>query len=150
MIQEVLDKKQLKYKTNQRFSYYELDFYLEDCNLGIEIMGEYWHAEVRKYSKINEIQYQNILRDKRKSTYFTNRGIKVLYLWEEDIRNNLKMCELLIQNYLDKNGELEYFHSINYKIINGVIQQDFYGEPYMLFKTKDLKTIKREKRETKK
>jgi len=86
-------------KINYKYNFildnkYQFDFYLEGFNLIIETHGDYWHANPLYYSdidkskkKLNETQkYKNEL-DKIKHDYTTNKGYKLICLWETDIKN---------------------------------------------------------------
>ena len=117
LIKNELNNNNITFLSNYRMSYYEIDCYLQDKNLGIEIMGKYWHCDSRVYDKINNIQLKNIFRDKRKNTYIkNNKNFDILYLWEDDINNNITLCVELIKLYIKNNGKLKNYHSSNYHI----------------------------------
>lgn len=99
-----------------------MDNYLTDYNLAIEVMGDYWHCSPLKYTKdnISDMHKKRIRMDKAKHTYILRYfDIEILYLWESDILSNPKLCEGLINEYINKNGVLENYHSFNYHIENG-------------------------------
>lgn len=117
----LLDEIKIKYKNEELFKYYSLDIYLVDFNLGIEVMGDYWHGNpTSKYNKkLNNTQSKNIVRDKRKNTFIKKYyGFNILYLWENDILNNTNLCKKLIIKYIENKGVLEDYNSYNYKIEN--------------------------------
>lgn len=116
LVDSILDKNNISYEREKGIKYYSIDNYLPNENLMIEIQGDYWHVNPLKFSnKINKIQYERIPKDKAKHTYVKNQyGIEILYLWEDDIYNNLEMCEKLILEYIKRNGILENYHSFNY------------------------------------
>jgi len=61
-----------------------------------------------------------------------NLGINVLYLWEYDLINNAELCKLLIISYLDNNGVLDNYHSMNYlNDAHKLIINDIKIVPYM-------------------
>lgn len=60
----------VKYRDNK----YEIDIYLPEMNLGFEFNGLYWHSELFKSSDYHS--------DKR--SYFMNRGIRIINIWEDD------------------------------------------------------------------
>lgn len=120
-INDVLDDLQVVYEREYVIKYYAVDNYLVDTNLIIEVMGDYWHVNPLRYNEnkypISENQASWIHRDKIKHSYIKNHNnVEILYLWEHDINNNIKVCKKLIQAYIDKNGELENYHSFNYKL----------------------------------
>ena len=113
----LLDKMNVNYVNEKSFVYYAVDNYLFDYNLIIEVMGDFWHCHPLIYTKekINNIQKNRIAKDKSKHSYiYNNYDIEILYLWEFDIINNIKLCELLIDMYIKNNGKLKNYHSFNY------------------------------------
>lgn len=121
IINDVLTEMKISYINEKGFKYYAVDNYLDSNNLIIEVMGDFWHCHPLKYNKDNmrDIHKKRIPRDKAKHTYFKNNyGIEILYLWEDDIYNNLDICKLLIDKYINNNGVLENYHSFNYHIKN--------------------------------
>lgn len=120
-INDVLDELQVVYEREHIIEYYAIDNYLVDTKLIIEVMGDYWHVSPLKYNEnkylISERQASWIHRDKIKHSYIKNHNnVEILYLWEYDINNNIKVCKELIQTYIDRNGELDNYHSFNYKL----------------------------------
>jgi len=111
---------------------YEIDILIPDMNIGIEINGIYWHSELYKQKNYHFM----------KSNYFTDRGIKVIQIWEDDwiykndiiksiILRKLNLlenidsdsCEIIkvsseiARNFLDKNHLDGYLQSsINYAL----------------------------------
>lgn len=121
MINDLLDSMNITYINEKGFKYYAVDNYLSDNNLIIEVMGDFWHCHPLKYTLDNmrEIHRKRIPKDKAKHTYFRNKyNIEILYLWETDIYNNIDICKLLIEEYINNNGILENYHSFNYHIEN--------------------------------
>lgn len=119
IINDVLDYMDINYVNEQGFKYYAVDNYLSDYNLIIEVMGDFWHCHPLKYTKENmkDIQKKRIPKDKAKHIYFKNNySIEILYLWENDIYNNLDTCIALINKYINNNGILENYHSFNYHL----------------------------------
>lgn len=115
LINNLLDDNHIGYCNEEAFVYYAVDNYLFDDNLIIEVMGDYWHANPLRFNQLNDMQKRNIGRDKAKHTFLLNHyGINVLYLWESDILNNLDLCLLLINTYIEQNGVLDNYHSFNY------------------------------------
>lgn len=121
---DLLDKDNINYEREYIIKYYAVDNYLQDFNLIIEVMGDYWHGNPLRYNEnkysLNEMQQRTILKDKQKKTYILNHNnINILYLWETDINKNPELCELLILEYIKNNGHLENYHSFNWEIKDG-------------------------------
>ena len=115
VVNELLDFNKIKYNNEEPFVYYSVDNYLTDCNLVIEVLGDYWHGNPIRFTKLNDLQIKNIKRDKAKRTFIKKYyNINILYLWENDILNKPELCSLLIELYISNNGVLENYHSFNY------------------------------------
>ena len=114
---EILQKNQINFEIEKNCKYYSLDVYIKEKNLGIEIMGTYWHCDNRKYKQIKySTQRKRITMDKRKRTYIKNKyNIPILYIWEEDIKN-IDLCEQLILHFIKEQGNLKNYHSFNYQL----------------------------------
>lgn len=119
IINNLLDTLHIKYTNEKNVKYYSLDNYLDDNNLAIEVMGDFWHTNPLIYTEFptRKIQTKRIPKDKAKHTYVKKYcGYEILYLWESDIYKNLDMCKKLIQKYINENGLLENYHSFNYHL----------------------------------
>lgn len=120
-INNILDKNNIKYEREKIFTYYAVDNYLNEENLIIEVMGDYWHSNPLRYNndkyRLNEKQLGWIKKDKQKQTFIKNHtGINILYLWETDINKNIELCEKLILKYIDDKGLLLNYNSFNYDL----------------------------------
>ena len=121
IINIVLDDLKVSYINEKGFKFYAVDNYLNELNLIIEVMGDFWHCNPLKYSSSDgyDVHKKRVPRDKAKHSYFKNNyNIEILYLWEDDIYNNLEVCKKLIMLYIKNNGVLENYHSFNYHIEN--------------------------------
>ena len=124
IINELLDNLNIKYENEKGYTYYSVDNYLQEYNLIIEVMGDYWHGNPMKYNneKLNNTQKKCISRDKAKHTYIKNKyDIEILYIWETDIYNNIELCKHLILQYIRNEGILDNYNSFNYYNNNGEI-----------------------------
>lgn len=121
LVTKILNKNKLKHTNEFNLKYQALDIYLDTYNLGIEIMGDYWHSNPNKYKieDLNTTQLKDKKQDKRKNTYTKKyHNFEILYLWESEIKKDIKLCELLIKEYINKNGILQDYNSFNY-YVNG-------------------------------
>lgn len=151
IINTILDGLNIKYTNEYNCKYYAIDNYLDDYNLMIEVMGDYFHTNPTKYLDINHlnaIQIKGLKRDKSKRTYVKkHNNIDVLYLWEEDIKSNLDLIKLLILEYIKHKGILEDYHSFNYHIednilkINTIKINSYVEQPLIKIKTIEEKRI---------
>lgn len=118
LIDKLLTDLNIKFSKEFDVKYYAIDNYLKEHNLMIEVMGDYWHVNPNRFSQINEMQYKNIAKDKRKHSYINNQyNIQILYLWESDILYNIDLCKYLILQYIENKGELSNYHSFNYELL---------------------------------
>lgn len=118
IINKVLDELNIRYDNEFNCKYVSIDnaIYVKDKMFFIECMGTYWHCDNREYQIINYVmQKERIKLDKIKHSYIRdNYDIEILYLWEKDIIENLDLCKTLIKQYIEHEGELENYHSMNY------------------------------------
>lgn len=122
LICDILNSLLIEYETEYRLGRYSFDCFVKTNELAIEIMGTYFHCDVRFYNKsINELQENSLRRDYNKKKLAEENNIQILYLWEHDINNNIKLCEKLILKFVKKNGFLDNYHSMNYSLNRGIL-----------------------------
>ena len=125
IVNEILEQLHISYINEETFKYYSVDNYLNNHNLIIEVMGDYFHSNPNKYpnyKQLNDIQLKDTVRDKRKNTYIKKYyNINILYLWESDILNNQQLCKSLILYYIKNNGLLSDYNSFNYSLIDNKV-----------------------------
>ena len=125
IVNNMLKQHNINFENEKNFKYYSVDNYLLDYNLGIEVMGDYFHSNPTKYNydKLNTMQKKDVTRDKRKRTYIHKYyNINLLYLWEYDILNFPEKCWLLINRYIHNYGNLQDYQSYNYNMANNDIE----------------------------
>jgi hypothetical protein len=71
--------------------HYEIDVFLPDIKIGFEFNGLYWHSD--KY----------IEKDKhlKKLNYFKEKGIRIIYIWEDDWDFRSDILKSQIKNWLN-------------------------------------------------
>ncbi|AKO91905.1 hypothetical protein BEH_07195 [Priestia filamentosa] len=116
VIDSILTEMNVSYINEYNCKYFAIDNYLIDHNLMIEVMGSYWHCDTRHYNDIAyKRQLKRIMNDRRKKAYIKEQyNINILYLWEEEIMNEPKLCKRLIQKYIENKGLLDNYHSFNF------------------------------------
>lgn len=77
---------------NNKFQY---DFIVINKKLLIEVHGDYWHCNPKFYPNgpINSRQEFKILRDIEKQKYANNNGYKIIYVWEDELNNNIELVK---------------------------------------------------------
>lgn len=121
-IDSLLDEMGIFHKNEIRFGKYTMDIILSNTK-GIEIMGRYWHKDSRYYSKDIFTSLRNkilIEKDIRKNKKMKEVRMEILYLWEDDINNNLDLCRQLIKKFIN-NTSLQSHHSSAYTLTDGEI-----------------------------
>jgi len=85
--------------TNSRSIIYphELDIFIPEFNLGIEINGMYWHSEKFKEKKTHLNKY-NLCKEK---------GIRLVSIWEWEMLENKTKIENFIRNLISKKVKLQ-------------------------------------------
>lgn len=117
IVDELLDKLNIKYKREEIFTFYAIDNYLIDYNLAIEVQGDYWHVNPIKGYKYSKKRDNYVKKDINKCNFIRKKyGINILYLWENDIKNNIDVCKKMILEYIKNDGTMENYHSFNYML----------------------------------
>lgn len=84
------------------------DFYLPDSNILIEIDGDYWHVNPKKYDandrdSLTPTQKKDMRVDELKNKWALLHGIPIYRIWEDDIRHKpekvLKELKETVKNY---------------------------------------------------
>lgn len=89
--ESILLKLNVNYIKKMNIGYYNCDFVVD--NTVIEVQGDYWHGNPKFYNTFDKIQQKNMNRDKCKLSFLSNKGYLVVYLWENELKTNLKYCE---------------------------------------------------------
>jgi len=76
---KVLDNLKIKYLTQHRIKVWYADIYIPSRRLIIECNGNYWHSLPER-----------IKRDKKLENHAKENGYKLIWLWEDEIRENPK------------------------------------------------------------
>lgn len=130
IINSILFQNNISFINEYTIGYYSVDNYLNEKNLIIEVMGNYFHGNPNiytTYDQLNDMQIKDITRDKRKHTYIKKyRDIDILYIWESEIKEDPILCEKIILQYISSGGVLQNYHSYNYCICNNelTLKQD--------------------------
>lgn len=74
----------------------EIDLYIPEFKLGIEINGLYWHSE-----KFDSSNSKNV-----KQKMAENKNIKLLHLYEDTINDNLLGAISIIKKFTNKNNQI--------------------------------------------
>lgn len=93
ILSEILDELGVKH-ISQALLYdkFTVDEYLPEGRVIIEAFGEYWHGDRRRFKRLNHFQMANFKRDESKGKWLTNKGHRVLILWEKELKKDREWC----------------------------------------------------------
>ena len=82
-------RRQVAYRAENGTFAFVFDFMITE-NVAIEVNGTFWHADSRFYSneKLHKIQKHNLQKWNKKINDAKNKGIKVIEIWEYDIKKD--------------------------------------------------------------
>lgn len=102
----------------------ELDIFLPDFNIGIEVNGVYTHSTAKNRGKNYHI-------DKRE--FFESFGIRTIFLWEDEIKYNKDSVLSYLDNiFLNSKNEKVYARKCHIKNINNLEAKKFLDENHLL------------------
>jgi len=88
----------LKIERNIRLNRKELDIYLPDIQLAIEVNGDYWHSHLFKHNNYH----------KDKSDECEKQGIQLIHIWEHDWVGKKNIVVSMLLNKLNKSSDRIY------------------------------------------
>jgi hypothetical protein len=100
---------------------YEIDVYLPDLNLGFEFNGIYWHSE--------KMKDKNYHADK--TDYFSNKGIRIFHIWEDDWIYRNDIIKSQISNLLKVNQSKIFARKCIIKEIDTKQTKDFINKNHI-------------------
>jgi very-short-patch-repair endonuclease len=106
MVREMLDELGVRYIEHDRsiIKPLELDFYIPDFQMAIEVNGIYWHSEQNGRDKYAH---------QRKTLRCLELGVSLIHLFEDQIVIDLeKIKRRLHENYISARGENLHFDGI--------------------------------------
>jgi very-short-patch-repair endonuclease len=87
-MKNILKSLKLPFEHQYSLEGYSFDFHLSNTNILIEVDGDYWHGNPKKFQKLNRRQERNRQRDLIKDRVAKDSGFILLRFWEDDILNN--------------------------------------------------------------
>lgn len=87
-------QKKIDYMFYNKKRFFLVDFIINNHYI-IEVQGDYWHCNPNIYTNgpINVMQINNINNDNWKKEKLINMGYEVIYIWENDIKNEPQKIE---------------------------------------------------------
>lgn len=123
-ITDFLNENGIKYVSNSRkiISPYELDIYIPEHRLGIELNGMYWHGELNGKDK-------NYHLNKTKLAH--NKKIELLHIFDEEIINKPKIVLSKLRNKLDLINKRIYARKCHIKEIDSNTKSIFLNRAHI-------------------
>lgn len=100
---DFLDKLGIEYvyqfeaKSIKRF----FDFYIPDCNVLIEIDGDFFHSYGLVYEQMSPMQKKNKRVDEQKDHWALINGYKLIRIWEHDINKHQESVIEMLKTELE-------------------------------------------------
>lgn len=103
----------------------ELDFYIPDFNLAIELHGNYWHSEAKlEYHKARTHIFE-------KYKLCKERGVQLLQFYEDEVDNKLEIVKNIISHKLGLSGDKMYARKLKVVKIDKTISKEFLNENHL-------------------
>lgn len=102
---------------------YELDCYVPSLKIAFEFNGIYWHSH-------NKIQDKNVHLNKTKLC--EKLGIKLIYIWEDNWKNENEKTKQFIKNILTDPDYILTFYKITDKTKQVIIDRELFNECFSL------------------
>ena len=117
---EFLDENNIKYYKNCRsqITPQEIDFYLPDYNIGIEMDGLYWHCEDQKPKNYHLEKTEKCLE----------KGIRLIHIFEDEWNNKKDICKSRIMNILGINQDIINVDKCKIKLVTKNEYKDFIND----------------------
>lgn len=118
----------VKYTNEYVVCGFNMDIHINGTKKNIEIMGKYWHCDIRTENRPNKYKsLKNVVsKDKNKRKIVESNGNKILYLWEIDIKENPGMCKELIKDFINMDELVSYqSSSYLYSELGGLIYNPY-------------------------
>lgn len=93
---------------NYKLERKEIDIYIPQLKLGFEFNGVYWHSELYKENNYHL----------NKTIYFSNIGIRIIHIWEDDWDYKKDILKSQIENILKLNKVKIYARNCDIKLIS--------------------------------
>ena len=89
-------KKQYWQREGKRIVFY--DFIFWDYKILLEVDGDYWHANPKFFSTMNDAQRKNVNNDKYKEKLAKDRGFLIFRIWESEIPERFEILMELLKS----------------------------------------------------
>jgi len=114
-----LNSLKIKFEENNKsiIAPFELDFFIEELNIAIEINGNYWHSEIAG-EKSNKYHL-------KKSKLCKEKNIKLIHIFEDEFILKKNIVKSRLVNILNHSTQKIYARNCDIKTINNATKKDF-------------------------
>jgi len=100
-MKEILNSLNIPFEHQFRLENHLFDFHILNTNTLIEVDGDYWHGNPKKYSKLSKKQKENKQRDIKHSITAKDNGFVLLRFWQSDILTNTEEVKIELLNWIN-------------------------------------------------
>lgn len=124
-VEEILKENNIEYYKNDRqiLNGFEIDFVIPSLSLGIEVNGNYWHAEFAAGKE------KNYHINKTKQAF--EKGYKLIHIFEDEIEYKPEIVKSRLLNLLGKTPQTIYARKCEIKEISPAQKTKFFNENHM-------------------
>jgi len=101
-MKEILNSLGIPFEHQFRLGNHLFDFHLSNTNILIEVDGDYWHGNPKKFEKLNFVQIKNKQREEKHKQIAKESNFILLRFWENDILNNTERIVQYLKPYIGK------------------------------------------------
>lgn len=118
---DFLNQHDIKFVPQKAIRYLNYDAWLPECNLYIEVNGEYFHCDERIYTKgpKNKLQRLGIEKTNKKREVAQSKNVNLLEIWGPDIEQcgeivKEQLLKLIAQLKEEKEQKYRFFTSMDW------------------------------------
>jgi G:T-mismatch repair DNA endonuclease (very short patch repair protein) len=101
-VENLLTELGVDFKKQKAIRYINVDFFVKDRNLAIEVCGDYWHVNSRVYeTPKNNIQKKNLEKDRLSKEVLKKAKVHRLEIWELDIKKSPEIVRQKLKEVLE-------------------------------------------------
>lgn len=119
-----LDELGINYIKNDRtvISPLEIDIFIPNKNIGIEVNGNFWHSEIGGKDKNYHINKSKLCEEK---------GIKLIHIFEDEIENKFNIVKSRLSSILGKTENIIYARKCTIKEVSSKEKKEFINKSHI-------------------
>ncbi|MCK4358994.1 MAG: DUF559 domain-containing protein [Candidatus Cloacimonetes bacterium] len=92
-MKNILNELNIPFKHQFRLGNHLFDFRISDSNILIEVDGDYWHGNPKKFKKLSKRQQKQKQRDIKNEKLAKTNNFILLRFWQNDVLNNQRVVK---------------------------------------------------------